>query len=85
MNKLTMNTWFAFVSCKHHRHVNNGPSQRFEEQPTFNPTPPALRLMMSTLGSREGALKPATASLRFLMSIVPSNRYHGNSSRASTT
>ena len=54
------------------------------KEPTFKPTPPALRLMIRTLDSRDGALNPITASLRFLMSIDPSNRYHGRPSRSNT-
>ena len=78
-----MKTWLAFVNCR--EACQTAIIVRAGGKPTFKPTPPAFKLMMSTLASREEALNPDTASLRFLTSIEPSKRYHGRPSRSSTT
>lgn len=51
---------------------------------TFRPTPPAFKLTMRTFGPREASLNPVIDSFRFLMSMVPSNRYHSRPSRSKT-
>ena len=52
---------------------------------TFNPTPPAFRLMIKTFGELDGALNPATAVFLFFTSIDPSKRNHVRRSRSNTT
>ena len=51
---------------------------------TFRPTPPAFKLTIRTLGSLDDDLNPDTASLRLLMSMVPSNLYQTKFSRSKT-